>query len=162
MSHESEIQFEGLGTVLRNGHFVGLLGLHLGGEDLILGSQLLNFHLSEEVEWLSVLVDTTELDLSALLNERDLEALLHLPLGNLVGELLHEEFHDVVALGVDDQGSEVIEWRLLEIANDEASSALSAGLRHSICRAHSETGTHDEAKVSAGAVLVAQLKDGVV
>ena len=162
VSHELEINLEGLGTLLRNGHLVGLLGLNLGGEDLVSGSQLLHLHLPEEVEWLSVLVDTTELDLSALLNERDLEALLHLPLGNLVGELLHEEFHDVVALGVDDQGSEVIEWRLLEVANDEASSVRSAGLRHSICRAHSETGTHDEAKVSAGAVLVAQLKDGVV
>ena len=56
----------------------------------------------------------------------------------------------------------VIEWRLLEVANDEASSVLSASLRHSICRAHPETGTHNEAKVSAGAVLVAQLKDGSV
>ena len=162
MSHESEIQFEGLGTVLRNGHFVGLLGLHLGGEDLILGSQLLNFHLSEEVEWLSVLVDSAELDLGALLDERDLDALLHLPAGNLVAELLHKQFHDVVALGVDDQGSEVIEWCLLEVANDEASTVLCTSLRHSIRRAHPETGTHDEAKVSAGAVGVAQLKDGWV
>ena len=162
VSHELEINFECLGTVLRNGHLVGLLGLNLGGEDLVSGSQLLHLHLPEEVEWLSVLVDTTELDLSALLNERDLDALLHLPLGNLVGELLHEELHDVVALGVDDQGSVVIEWRLLEVANDEASSVLSASFRHSIRRAHPETGTHNEAKVSAGAVGFSQLEDGRV
>ena len=102
VSHELEIDFERFGALCRNGHLVGLLGLLLGREDLISSSQLLHLHLPEEVEWLSVLVDTAELDLSALLNERDLDALLHLPLGDLVGELLHKQFHDVVALGVND------------------------------------------------------------
>ena len=152
MSHESEIHFEGLGTVLRNGHPVGLLSLHLGGEDFISGSQFLHLHLPEEVEWLSALVDTAELDLGALLNERDLDPLLHLPLGNEVAELLHEHLHHVVALGVDDQGGEVIEWGLLEVANDEAASVLCASARHSIRRAHPEAGTHGEAQVSVGAV----------
>jgi len=54
----------------------------------------------------------------------------------------------------------VIEWCLLEVADDEASSILCASLRHSIRRAHPETGTHYEAKISAGAVGVAQLEDG--
>ena len=152
MSHESEIHFEGLGTVLRNGHPVGLLSLYLGGEDFISGSQFLHLHLPEEVEWLSALVDTAELDLGALLNERDLDPLLHLPLGNEVAELLHEHLHHVVALGVDDQGGEVIEWGLLEVANDELASILSASLRHRIRRTHPETGAHGEAQVSVGAV----------
>ena len=56
----------------------------------------------------------------------------------------------------------MIEWCLLEVADDEASSILCASLRHSICRANPETGTHNEAKVSAGAVGVAQLEDGWV
>ena len=162
VSHESEIKLELLGTGLGNGHFVRLLGLYLRGEHLISLGHSDQLHLSEEVEWLSVLVDTAKLDLGALLNEGDLDALLHLPLGNLVAELLHKPFHHVVALGVDDQGSEVIEWGLLEVANDEASSVLCASLRHSIRGAHPETGAHGEAKVSVLAILVSQLEDGRV
>ena len=159
MSDESEIHFEGLGTVLRDGHPVGLLSLNLGGEDFVSGGQFLHLHLPEEVEIESVLVDTAELDLGALLYERDLDPLLHHPLGNEVAELLHEQLHHVVALGVDDQGSEVIEWGLLQIANDEAASVLCASLRHRICRTYPETGTHGEAKVSVGAVGVSGRED---
>ena len=56
----------------------------------------------------------------------------------------------------------MIERGLLEVANDEAASVLSASLRHPVRRAHPETGAHGEAKVSAGAVGIAQLEDGRV
>ena len=99
------------------GNLVWLLRMALARECL-LSANTSHVNLLVENEGLTIVVDATKLKLGAVLNERNLDALLHLPGRDLVTKLLHEELHDVVALGVDDKGSKVINRSLLEVADD--------------------------------------------
>jgi len=98
-----------------------------------------NLNRLEQVERLSSLINTSDLNFGSLLNERYLEALLDLPSWDLVAKLLHQKLHDVVALGMDHKSGQVIKWSLLQVANNEATTVLSTSCRHAIGGRHSET-----------------------
>ena len=66
-----------------------------------------------EHERLAVRLNAAELDLGAIFDERNLKSLLHLPVWDLVAELLKEKPHDVVTLCVDNHCCVVIDRRLL-------------------------------------------------
>ena len=79
-----------------------------------------------EHEGLAVRLNTAELDLGTVVNERHFESLLHLPVWDLVAKLLEEKLHDVVTLSVDNHCSVVIVRRLLQVANDKVTTVLCA------------------------------------
>ena len=160
VTHELELSGEALGALglLRKGHLVRLLGLLLRGERS-LGSEASHVDLLEQMERLTSLVDTAELDLGALLNVGNLEALLHLPDGDLVLKLLHEKLHDVVALRVDHKSGQVVSRRLLEVADDQVASVASGSDRHTVSRRNAEAASHDKAEICRGAVLLSIIEN---
>ena len=107
------------------------------------------------MEGLESVIDSAKLNLRALLDKRGLEALLHLPDWDLVLKLLHEELHDVVALGMDNHSGQVIDWSLLQVADDKVATVLRSRDRHSVGRRNAQAAAHGEAEISRGAVLLA-------
>ena len=96
--HESQLNREALSaSVCRwQSDSVWLLRVRATGrrEDLLrvrcfLSSQAGDLHLLEEMEWQSSFIDTAELDLRTVFNQRNFEALLHLPSWDLIAEFLH-------------------------------------------------------------------------
>ena len=161
VSHELELDLEVLGALLGKGGLVRLSSLLIRRPGL-LGRDPSDLNLLEKDEGQASVINTAELNLGAVLDEADLEALLHLPDRDLIAKLLHEALHDVVALSVDDQRGKVIERGLLQVANDEAASVLSAGCGHSVGGRDAEAGAHGEAEVCMSAVLLTKLKDSRV
>ena len=98
MAHELDSRGEHLGALalLWHGVFIRLLLLNCRRE-YFFRTEAFKSDSVEEMERLSGLIDAAELHFRAILNKRDLEALLHLPRGDLVAELMHEHLHDVVA-----------------------------------------------------------------
>ena len=99
-------------------------------------------YLFEEVEGQASVIDASQLNFRVLLDEGNFKALLHLPLGDLVGQLLHEHLHHIVALCMDDQSRHVIERCRLKVDNDETSTVLRTLLREGVCWGHSQTRAH--------------------
>jgi len=161
VSHELELDLEVLRALLRKGGLVGLSSLLVRRPGL-LGADASNLDLLEKGEGLASVVNTAELNLGSILDEADLKALLHLPDRDLIGELLHETPHDVVALSVDDQSGKVVERCLLQVANNEATSVLSTSSRHAVGGRYTKAGAHGEAEVCVSAVLLTKLKDSRV
>ena len=114
------------------------------------------------MERLSGLVDAAEGHFRAILNERDLDALFHLPRGDLVAELLHEQLHYVIALGVDHQSSESVKRSRLKVADHEATTVHGTGLGHSIGWRDSKGRAHGNTEISSCAVLLTELKNVLI
>ena len=161
VSHELELDLEVLRALLRKGGLVGLSSL-LGRRPGLLGCDASDFDLLEKGEGLASVVNTTELNLGSILDKAHLKALLHLPDRDLIGELLHEALHDVVALCMDDQSGKVVERCLLQVANNETTSVLSTSSRHAVGRRYTKAGAHGKAEVCVSAVLLTKLKDSRV
>ena len=79
-----------------------------------------------EHEWLAIRLNTAELDLGTVVNERHFESLLHLPVWDLVAKLLKEKPYDIVSLSMDNHCRVVIVRRLLQVANYKVTTILSA------------------------------------
>ena len=121
-----------------------------------------DFDLLEEMERQTNVVDTAEGDLRAIFNQLDFKPLLLLPSWDLIRQLSHEHLHHIVALGMNDKRGKVIERRALQVADDKATSILSALLGERVGWRDSETSAHGEAQVSCRAVLLTKLEDSRV
>ena len=98
--------------------------------------------LLKQVEWLSVCLNATKLELRAVFNEGDLESLLHLPNRNLVAKFLHEQLHHIVTLGMDDQGAVLVKWCFLKVDIYKITSILCDCQRHRVNVAQTMASTH--------------------
>ena len=96
--HESQLNREALSTSVRRWQCdsVWLLSVRASRcrEDFLrircfLSSQARDLHLLKEMEWQSRLIDTAELDLCTVVDQRNFKALLHLPSRDLISEFLH-------------------------------------------------------------------------
>lgn len=126
------------------GYFVRLLGLLLRRE-VLLGANSSHMHRLEKVEWLASIVNAANLNLGSLFDHANLDALLHLPGWDLIAKLLHEELHDIVALGIDAQSSVRVKRSLLKVADDEATSINSTSLWKGVSRRDAQTRSHGDA-----------------
>ena len=140
---------------------VRLLGLLLRRE-VLLGADSSDVNCLEQVEWLASVVNAAHLKLGSIFDEANFDALLHLPGWDLVPELLHEELHDVVALGIDAESGVVIQRSLLEVADDEATSIDCASLWESVSGRDTQTRSHGNAEIRVSAALLAEHEDSFV
>lgn len=137
VSHELEFNHDIIWPFLRQSRFEGLTLLLLRGKQQLFGYKV-NFDLLKEGEGLAGLINSAELELRTVFDEIDLEALLHLPDGDLVCELLHEHPHHIITLSVDDQGGKVVKRGRLQVDDDKAPTVRRASCRHVVGRRYTQ------------------------
>ena len=163
MTHELKFKSD-LGWALSlssKGDLVRLLGLLLRRE-VLLGADSSHMHSLEKVEWLASIVNAANLKLGSLFDHANLDALLHLPGGDLIAELLHEELHDIIALGIDAQSSVTVKRSLLKVANNKATSIDSASLWEGVSRRDTQTRSHGDAEIRVSAALLTKHEDSII
>ena len=139
MTHELKFDIESVSSSIcrRQREFVRLLGVWSGlcrvdfcsrrGCLILCCSSHLD--LLEQVIVVARLIDASQLNFRAIVDERDLKTFLHLPPRDLIVELSHEHLHHIIGFGVDDERSLAVEGSALQVDNDELASVLSGKFR---------------------------------
>lgn len=116
----------------------------------------------EKVEWLASIVNAANLNLGSVFDHANLDSLLHLPGWDLIAKLLHEELHDIVALGIDAQSSVRVKRSLLKVADNEATSINSTSLWEGVSRRDAQTRSHGDAEIRVSAALFTKHEDCII